>query len=236
MSLIYSWISPKVARLILLPFAAALLLAAGEVSPQSQDRPMMDAGPTISDEMLAPMSAEAAAAARAELAAATPADIAAAARAAAPTTAIDFPADHDEVTFSGNRGMRLASLVDSVDVDASRDRELNCLATAVYFESRGEPLEGQLAVAQAIVNRSESGRYPSSLCGVISQPGQFSYDRTRTPRAGSDWRVAQAIAKIAVDDMWHEVAGGAMSFHATHVSPGWRKARVATIGRHIFYR
>jgi spore germination cell wall hydrolase CwlJ-like protein len=121
--------------------------------------------------------------------------------------------------------------------DVSQDAELRCLATAVYFESRGEPLEGQLAVAQAIVNRVESGRYASSICGVVKQRGQFSFDHSRTPAAGRDWQTAQGVARIAADDMWHEVAPRAVSFHAARLSPGWRgKTRIAQIGNHVFYR
>jgi spore germination cell wall hydrolase CwlJ-like protein len=121
--------------------------------------------------------------------------------------------------------------------DVLQDAELRCLATAVYFESRGEPLEGQLAVAQAIVNRVESGRYASSICGVVKQRGQFSFDHSRTPAAGRAWQTAQGVARIAADDMWHEVAPRAVSFHAARLSPGWRgKTRIAQIGNHVFYR
>ncbi len=117
------------------------------------------------------------------------------------------------------------------------DDELTCLATAVYFEARGEPVEGQLAVAQTILNRVESGRFASSICGVINQPHQFSFDRARAPRPGSDWQRAQAIARIAAEDMWRDVVPRAIAFHAVRVSPKWAgKTRVATIGNHIFYR
>lgn len=222
----------------MLAAGAVLLIAAGV--PQADQVPD---GPTISDAMLAPMSPSEAAASAAALAATTPADIAAAARANAATGDTDFSADADvdaPVAASAERPVRLTTLVatmDDADDAVARDRDLRCLATAVYFESRGEPLEGQLAVAQAILNRVESGRYANSICGVINQPRQFSYDRTRTPAAGKDWRVAQAIAQIAANDMWVEVAPKALSFHATYVAPNWAgKTRVATIGRHIFYR
>lgn len=67
--------------------------------------------------------------------------------------------------------LSLAALAAAVDTDGvTRDGELACLATAVYFESRGEPLEGQLAVAQTILNRVDSGRFATSICGVINQP------------------------------------------------------------------
>lgn len=134
--------------------------------------------------------------------------------------------------------LSLAALAAAVDTDGvTRDGELACLATAVYFESRGEPLEGQLAVAQTILNRVDSGRFATSICGVINQPRQFSFDRTRAPRPGSDWQRAQAIARIAANDLWRDVVPRAIAFHAAGVAPNWAgKTRVATIGNHVFYR
>jgi spore germination cell wall hydrolase CwlJ-like protein len=210
-----------------------MLVAAGV--PQSTET--ID-GPTISDSILAPLSPAEAAASAAALAATTPADTAAAARANAALRVAGYA--EDATVTAPDRPAKLTTLVatmDDADDAVARDRELRCLATAVYFESRGEPLEGQLAVAQAIMNRVDSGRYASSICGVVNQPRQFSFDRTRTPAAGTDWRVAQAIAQIAANDMWVEVAPKALSFHATYVAPNWAgKTRVATIGRHVFYR
>lgn len=134
-------------------------------------------------------------------------------------------------------GTTLAAMVaDRRDTDTSASDELRCLARAVYFEARGEPLEGQLAVAQVILNRAESGRYPDSACGVIRQRGQFTFDHSRSP-TGRDWAIARAIAAIAVADHWREVVPNAMSFHAVHVAPGWgAKRRIAAIGNHVFYR
>jgi N-acetylmuramoyl-L-alanine amidase len=134
--------------------------------------------------------------------------------------------------------LSLASLAAAIDhADAGEDDEFGCLATAVYFEARGEPIEGQLAVAQTILNRVDSGRFARSICGVVRQPGQFSFDHGRAPRPGVDWQRAQAVAHIAVNDLWHEVAPRALSFHAARVTPNWAgKVRVATIGNHIFYR
>jgi hypothetical protein len=129
----------------------------------------------------------------------------------------------------------LAAAIDPALVDV--DDELGCLATAVYFEARGEPLEGQLAVAQTILNRVDSGRFASSICRVVRQPRQFSFDHSRTPRPGAEWQRAQAIAHIAVNDMWRDVVPRAIAFHAARIAPNWAgKVRVATIGNHIFYR
>ncbi len=115
------------------------------------------------------------------------------------------------------------------------DRE--CLARAVYFEARGEPLEGQLAVAQVILNRVASGRFAATVCGVVNQHGQFSFDRSRTPTDGRDWRTAKAIAAIAATAAWDAMAPRATAFHATRVSVDWASMhKVGTIGNHVFYR
>lgn len=122
----------------------------------------------------------------------------------------------------------------------SVDGELACLAGATYFEAKGEPLEGQLAVAEVIINRSRSGRFPASLCGVVHQRGQFSFVRGgRIPaidRGSRAWREALAVAQVAQGEAWDSRAQNALFFHARRVSPGWRKTRVATLGNHVFYR
>lgn len=120
------------------------------------------------------------------------------------------------------------------------DNEHDCLAGAVYFESKGEPLEGQLAVAEVILNRANSGRFPTSVCGVVKQKSQFSFVRggqiPSIPRSSDAWRKAVAIAHIAKKDLADSEVGKAMFFHARYVSPRWRLTRVASIGNHIFYR
>ena len=210
-------------RLIILPVAAAFLLAAGDASNTVSDRALAISDNTI----LAPMTPADASAASAALAATLPAGIAA-----------EIAADMVP-QIAAPRPERLATLVGNLgtSADGGDDQEFRCLATAVYFEARGEPLEGQLAVAQAIINRSTSGRYADTICGVINQRGQFSFDRSRNPAAGTDWRTARAIARIAVADLWHEIAPRAVSFHAARLSPSWRgKVRIAQIGNHVFYR
>lgn len=136
----------------------------------------------------------------------------------------------------------LSELVGMVDTAAALDEELHCLAGAVYFEARGEGLAGQLAVAQVIINRSEDGRFPGSYCGVVAQPGQFSFMRGRQMpqvRTGTAaWTRAVAIAQIAHKGMWESEVGNAVFFHARYVRPSWsmRKTRMAQIDTHIFYR
>ncbi|MDO9368851.1 MAG: cell wall hydrolase [Sphingopyxis sp.] len=133
----------------------------------------------------------------------------------------------------------LAELVAETPRPADIDPELRCLAGAVYFESRGESLVGQLAVAHVVINRAQSGRFPRSLCGVVHQPSQFSFVRGgKMPavRNPAQWNNAVAIAQIAREGSWKNHAPGALFFHARYVSPGWRKTRVAQIDNHIFYR
>jgi hypothetical protein len=136
----------------------------------------------------------------------------------------------------------LTELVGMVDSDAPMSDELRCLAGAVYFEARGEPLAGQLAVAQVIVNRTEDGRFPRSYCGVVRQKGQFSFMRGQEMPQIRDrsaaWERAVAIAQIAHHGLWESEAGEAVFFHARYVRPGWSrtKTRLAQIDTHIFYR
>ncbi len=124
--------------------------------------------------------------------------------------------------------------------DGVSDDELNCLAVAVYFESKGEPLSGQLAVADVILNRTRSGRFPRSVCSVLTQPGQFSFVRGgRMPEVDQNrraWRTAVAVARVASKALWDSPAEGALFFHARHLSPKWGRNRVASIGNHVFYR
>jgi spore germination cell wall hydrolase CwlJ-like protein len=136
----------------------------------------------------------------------------------------------------------LDQLVSKFETDAADDREQDCLASAVYFESRGEPIEGQLAVAQVVINRAVSGRYPPDLCDVITQHAQFSFVRHgRMPmadRASEAWRKAVAIAHIAHDRLVQaELPSGVLWYHATYVAPSWGKrlTRETQIGLHIFY-
>jgi spore germination cell wall hydrolase CwlJ-like protein len=134
----------------------------------------------------------------------------------------------------------LAELVDDMPVDGELSNDMQCLAGAIYFEARGEPLLGQLAVGRVIIDRAESGRFPDSYCGVVYQPGQFSFAHgghmPRIDTSSDAWENAKAIARIAHEGLWDSPAKGALFFHATGVSPHWGRTRLARIDHHIFYR
>jgi len=135
----------------------------------------------------------------------------------------------------------LDELVAEHEAPAATDGEQDCLAKAVYFESRGEPIQGQLAVANVVMNRAASGRYPASLCQVITQKAQFSFIRNgRFPipdEQSEAWRKAVAIAKIASDKVVAALPSNVLWYHADYVAPAWGKrlTRTAQIGLHIFY-
>jgi spore germination cell wall hydrolase CwlJ-like protein len=125
------------------------------------------------------------------------------------------------------------------------DAQWDCLRTALYFEARGEGVKGQFAVAEVILNRVDSGVYPSSICGVVKQGGkgacQFSYtcdgnrDVMRNPAAAD---LAGRIARVMIDGAPRALTAGATHFHTRAVNPNWshRFAKTASIGAHLFYR
>lgn len=127
----------------------------------------------------------------------------------------------------------------------SGDAQWECLSKAIYFESRGETLKGQFAVAEVILNRVDSPDYPKTICGVVEQRGgggcQFSYvcdgraDRMRDEEAM--WR-AERIARVMMDGAPRALTMGATHFHTRWVRPGWsnRFPKTASIGAHVFYK
>ncbi len=135
----------------------------------------------------------------------------------------------------------LAEMVAQLRSSDTGSHELDCLATGVYFESKSEPLAGQLAVGKVIANRTQSGgRFPTTYCGVLFQRGQFSFVHGHVlpsiSHSNRQWQTAVAIAKIVDEHLKESPAGDALFFHARYVSPGWHAKRVASIGNHVFYR
>ena len=127
-------------------------------------------------------------------------------------------------------------------------KQQSCLARGIYFEARGEPVKGQAAVSQVILNRVRNPHYPNSICGVVYQNQhwynrcQFSFacdrikDRINNKKL---YRQAQHIALETTNNrIWFPQVGSSTHYHATYVAPKWRKKmkRVGRIGLHIFYR
>ena len=128
------------------------------------------------------------------------------------------------------------------------DREQHCLTAGIYFEARGEPVRGQAAVAQVILNRVRNPTYPDSICGVVYQNKnwrnrcQFSFacdrisDKVRDPKR---WNIAQYVARETTEGrIWLKEVGSSTHYHATYVRPKWAShmKKVGRIGLHIFYR
>ena len=151
-----------------------------------------------------------------------------------------------EVTGSGNRPRTPAERL-GLDVK-TRAKAEKCLAEVVYFESRGEPKRGQIAIAQVVMNRAFSGYYPTSVCGVVYQNAhrklacQFSFACDGIPEAVTQpdmWEQAKQIAHDMLDGkLWLPEVGHSTHFHAYWVHPSWvnEMKRLHKIGVHSFYR
>ena len=148
----------------------------------------------------------------------------------------------NEAAWLYKAGWPLYALVDKYSAGAPLDEQANCLATAVYFEARGESVEGQLAVARVVMNRAASGRYPPGWCSVVKQPAQFSFVRHGQfpwiDTASASWARAQGVARVAVANVVPSVGPDVLWYHANYVAPSWghRLNLVEKIGAHIFYR
>jgi len=130
-----------------------------------------------------------------------------------------------------------------------RENDLECLAENIYFEARGEPLNGQYAVAEVTLNRTRAEHFPHTVCGVVHEArwdpsrrrfvADFSWTElgALSPQDGPDWKQAMAVASAAYDDQHEPLVPGALFYHTTSVHPAWSRTRktVATIGKHIFY-
>jgi hypothetical protein len=151
-----------------------------------------------------------------------------------------------QVTGAGQRPMTPAERL-GLD-QTTRPREEKCLADAIYFEARGEQVRGQMAVAQVVLNRAFSGKYPSTVCGVVYQNAhrrlacQFTFACDGIPdviREPDMWERAKVIASEMLDGkLWLHEVGKATHYHAYWVRPGWVREmnRMHKLGVHTFYR
>ncbi|WP_210092189.1 cell wall hydrolase [Ruegeria sp. HKCCSP346] len=130
---------------------------------------------------------------------------------------------------------------------ASGGENWKCLSEALYFEARGESVRGQFAVAEVILNRVKSSRFPDSLCGVIHQGTgkkyqcQFTYTcdgRKEVIHEKTAYERVAKVARAAIDGVADELTEGATHYHTTSVRPSWSRVykQTAKIGVHIFYR
>lgn len=130
-----------------------------------------------------------------------------------------------------------------------RNQDLNCLTKNIYYESRGEPIDGQYAVAEVTLNRVASKHYPNTVCDVVYQEN-FDVIRKRNVSAFSWteldltkpvdrklWKRAWKIAEEVYDEQAEPRVDGALFYHSKYIRPRWSrgKRRIARIGRHIFY-
>jgi len=129
-----------------------------------------------------------------------------------------------------------------------RQTQLDCLARNIYYEAGYEPFEGKVAVAQVTINRTESGEFPSDICGVVYQKNivyqkvlcQFSWYCTaagsQKPMNGPVYTESMEVAKkVLLEGFRLRDLNDALYYHADYVNPGWGKKPIAKIGHHIFY-
>lgn len=150
----------------------------------------------------------------------------------------------------GNRMANLTSTEGSQLTIAVREKQLGCLAKNIYHEAATEPFEGKVAVAQVTLNRVASGKFPPDICQTIYQKNviyekvicQFSWacDRVIVDKkiAGHpNYKESMEVAKkVLLEDFRLPALTDALYYHADYVNPGWRREKVAKIGRHIFYK
>lgn len=132
-----------------------------------------------------------------------------------------------------------------IQEEPDRVKQINCLARNIYFEARGEPAAGQMAVGLVTINRTKSRGYPKTICGVVHQKHQFSWlwdKKADHVRQHTIYARIEAIAEKLYDQYYKEsilpdLVYGATHFHNMTVNPAWRGKRLtAKIGRHKFYR
>jgi N-acetylmuramoyl-L-alanine amidase len=142
--------------------------------------------------------------------------------------------------------------IDGSRIDAAQRRaqDLRCLAENIYFEARGEPLNGQYAIAEVTMNRLASPHFPKTICEVVHDTrwdrvrrrlvAHFSWTSLefKSEPTGPAWDQAMQVATAVYDQTYMPVVPNALFFHATYVNPYWAKSKrvVAKIGNHIFYR
>lgn len=136
---------------------------------------------------------------------------------------------------------------EAIQKQKEKDKQIECLATNIYWEARGENIDGQVAVAQVTLNRSNHPDFPDTICEVVYQKNiinsklvcQFSWYCEKTykeqPIRQVSYSAAKAVAVAVFDGYKIDKLKNALYFHAVYINPQWKRKKIATIGRHIFY-
>ena len=145
--------------------------------------------------------------------------------------------------------LKAAELQASPITAEMRDKQLDCLARNIYFEAGHEPFEGKVAVAQVTINRANSGQFPADICKVVYQKNivydkvlcQFSWyceqATAAKPKNTAAYKECQIVARqVLLEEFRLPSLKQALYFHGTHINPGWKREKVATIGGHVFYK
>lgn len=143
--------------------------------------------------------------------------------------------------------LKAADAAQSSPVTAEvRNKQLDCLTKNIYYEAGSEPFEGKVAVAQVTINRVESGKFPDDICKVVYQKDnaiglcQFSWfcnGDVRKPKHPATYEESHKVAKMVLLEGFRlPSVEEALYFHGDYINPGWKKEKVAKIGRHIFYK
>jgi spore germination cell wall hydrolase CwlJ-like protein len=130
---------------------------------------------------------------------------------------------------------------------AAGGQQWQCLTEALYFEARGETAKGVFAVAEVILNRVDSPKFPGSVCAVVNQGTgrkfacQFTYTcdgRPENIEEAASWERMGKVARLMLDGGDRPLTQGATYYHTTAVSPKWSRVfnRTARYGVHLFYR
>lgn len=142
------------------------------------------------------------------------------------------------LTMAGLTVLGLTAMMSLPTVDA---KQHECMALNIYHESRGERVEGQIAVAHVTINRTKDSRWPETICDVVYESKQFSWThmiKDHTPKEKKEWEEAKVIARDVMIGNVADPTQGATHYHANWVNPWWAKEYKLTkvIGNHLFYK
>ncbi len=125
-------------------------------------------------------------------------------------------------------------------INKNPNQQVQCLATAIYYEARGEPDLGKKSVGHVIMNRTKSGKYPNDVCSVILQKKQFSFVKNRKNLLTPPNNPAYNKILVMAEEIFHnhevlvDPTNNALYFHANYVRPNWKKQIKFKIGNHVF--